>query len=490
MLAFAVEWVVGGHGPMLFHAVNVALYVAVTLLVFRLGALVLPRWAAWIAAALFAVHPVHVEAVANVVGQSELWVALFVLPAVVLYVRARRAGVMRARDAMGIVVLYALACFSKEHGIVLPALLAAAELLVIDDARPLRERARELRPLALALGAVAIGFLAAHTVVLSRNGLTGFNEFVPFQTLQLSTRDRILTMFGVVPQWIRLFYWPAKLRSEYAPPDIDIAQGFSALQIPGVLLLGAILALAVVLRRRRPVTSFGIAWIVIALLPSSNFIVAAGIILSERTLFLPSVGAMLVAADVFVWLAPRVTTVRVRTVAAACLAAVLMAATARSFSRTRVWHDNDRLFTQAVHDAPDSYRAHYMRGIWEFENHHKAEGEREYQTAFKLFPYDPFLTLNMAEEYAKDDLCGPAVPLYRWTYGVGPRITIGRVRYARCLLRMARFSEGRREAIIALRHSPGFYGSLHRMVVVADSVLADSASQGPVTLAGSAGKVP
>ena len=490
MLAFAVEWVIGGGAPMVFHAVNIALYLAVTVLVFRLGLLILPRWAAWAAAALFAVHPVHVEAVANVVGQSELWVAVFVLPAVILYVRARRRGGLATREMIAVAALYALACFAKEHGIVLPALLLAAELTLVPDTRPLRQRAREMRPFILGLGAIAVAFLAAHTAVLSRNGITGFNEFVPFQALSLSTRDRVLTMFGVVPQWIRLFYWPAKLRSEYAPPDIDIAQGFSLIQVPGMLLLAGILGVAATLWRRRPVVSFGIAWIVITLLPSSNFLVPAGIILAERTLFLPSVGAMIILADGLVLLAPYARTASIRMAAAGALALLLIAGAARSVNRTPVWHDNQALFTQAVADAPDSYRAHYMLGEWEFENKRRDSGRREYHVAFKLFPYDPYLTLNMASEYANDGVCGVAVGLFKWTYGVGPAIRAGRTQFARCLLEMARFSEGRRAAMTALRYIPSEYPTLHRIVVASDSALADSVRQPPVLQAGTGRKVP
>src|SRR5207248_3816323 len=114
--------------------------------------------------------------------------------------------------------LYALACLAKEHGIMIPGLLVAAELTVIQDARPWRARLAALRPLYLALFAVAAAFVGVHSLVLGGNGVGGFQPFVPFQALQLGNRDRILTMFGVVPHWLRLFYWPAHLSSEHAPP--------------------------------------------------------------------------------------------------------------------------------------------------------------------------------------------------------------------------------------------------------------------------------
>ena len=80
----ALQWKLGGGAPWIFHATNMALHALVTGLVFLLARrLMAPAWAAT-AAILFAVHPVHVEAVANVVGISELLCSAFVLGAVLL----------------------------------------------------------------------------------------------------------------------------------------------------------------------------------------------------------------------------------------------------------------------------------------------------------------------------------------------------------------------------------------------------------------------
>src|SRR5438094_6450619 len=121
MLAFATEWVVGGGSPLIFHLTNIVLYGAVTLAVFWLAGALLPLGAAWIVAALFAVQPVHVEAVASTVGQSELWVALLLIVATAAYIRRRLTGELGPRTAVAICVCYAVALFAKEHAIVLPA---------------------------------------------------------------------------------------------------------------------------------------------------------------------------------------------------------------------------------------------------------------------------------------------------------------------------------------------------------------------------------
>ncbi len=124
---YAAQWVFGGGAPFLYHLVNISLYVVDSVLVLLLGLQCLPRSGAWVAAALFAVHPVHVEAVANVVGQAELWIGLVLLGTVLIYVRERQGGVPLPRwAAAAILALYAVGLLIKENAIVLPALLVIA----------------------------------------------------------------------------------------------------------------------------------------------------------------------------------------------------------------------------------------------------------------------------------------------------------------------------------------------------------------------------
>lgn len=452
ILAFALEWAAGHGRPWLFHAVNVALYAAVSVAVFFLAECCLPFTAAAIAAALFAVHPLHVEAVAGVVGQSELLAALFVLPAITTYIRARNGNTLGAWSMVAIAVLYALACLSKEHGIVLPALLAAAEITVVDRG-PLRQRLAEIRPLFLALCAVALGFLWAHSIATSSQGLTGFAQYAAFSTMRVHSTGRALTMFGLAPEWLRLFFWPAHLSSEYGPPADPVVTGFHLYQIPGMLLIGGILGLGVALRRKSPATSFGIWFTVIALLPTSNFIVPAGILLAERTLFLPSVGAMIVAASLIALGLDHVTSRPLRISTIAALHAVVLVGAWRSFQRTKVWKSNDTLFDRAVLDAPGVYRSHYMRGIWKFERGQMVEGEREMRAAMSLYQDDPYVYFELGQQYLNAHEYGAAATLFRRSLQCDSTFTIGRGRLAVALAELNQWPEAQRQALIALSES-------------------------------------
>ena len=449
ILGFSLEWVAGHGKPWVFHAVSIALYAAVSAGVFFLAECWLPLGAAAIAAALFAVHPLHVEAVAGTVGQSELTAALCMLVALTVYVRGRNAGLLGPGRVAVITALFAFACLAKEHGIMLPGLLVAAELTVVVDARPLRRRFVELRPLLLLLCAVGLGYLWAHSAV-SGEGLTGFQQYAAFSTMRVHSTGRALTMFGLAPEWLRLFFWPIHLSSEYGPPAYPVVTGFHIYQAPGMLLIGSILALGVALRRRSPALSFGIWFTVIALLPTSNFIVPAGILLAERTLFLPSVGAMLVAGSML-WTAYRHATRRpMRLGAIAGLQAVLVLGAWRSYQRTKVWKDNGTLFDHAVLDAPAVYRSHYMRGIWKFDQKQMVEGEREMRIAMSLYDADPYVYFELGQQYLNAHEYGAAATLFRRSLQCDSMFTIGRGRLAVALADLNQWPEAQRQALIAL----------------------------------------
>ncbi|HVZ76847.1 MAG TPA: hypothetical protein VG818_02565 [Gemmatimonadaceae bacterium] len=466
-IGFALEWAVGNGSPLAFHAVNVALYAVLSVLVFWVAGFVLPYVPAWIAAALFAVHPVHVEAVANVVGQSELTVAVLLTLAVGLYLQARLVGpVSRWRQA-AIAACYALAMLFKEHGIVLLALIPAAEILVVRSKDGFWKRLVALRPFMLVLLLVAMGYLLARSLVLVGD-FAGFQPYVVFQGLHLSTSDRILTMIGVAPQWARLFLWPARLMTEYAPPYVDIAQGPSITQLPGLLLMIGVVGLAFTTWKRAPALSFGLWWVIIAMSPVSNLVLPAGFIIAERTLLFPSIGAMLAVGAVIPQVANWLYARRLAPVGAAVAALLIIAGAWRSAERSPVWHDNNTLFRQAIIDTPDSYRAHYMLGAWYIQNHRMRDGEAEYQKAMKLFQFDPFMAFSLAEGYRGFGLCKPAIDYYRWALAIEPSMPMGRRELGYCLLAEYKFDSAKVVALDAMRRG-GKYPPLHEIFAKADS---------------------
>jgi tetratricopeptide (TPR) repeat protein len=158
----------------------------------------------------------------------------------------------------------------------------------------------------------------------------------------------------------------------------------------------------------------------------------------------------------------------------------LVAGSWRSVTRTMVWHDNERLFTQSVVDSPQSYRAQYMLGAWMFETGRKKEGEHYYRRALALFPYDPFMAYNLAMQYQTNGMYSAAIPLYKWAFAIAPRFRQGegRQNLALCLAYANQPVEAREQALLAMEYGGARLKELRRIVQYADSVMGKAPSGG------------
>jgi hypothetical protein len=256
--------------------------------VYVLASRLLSRRAALLATALFAAHPVHVEAVALGVNQGELIVGLIAVVMVRIYLDGRRAGRITARRWAALCGLFAAAALAKENAFILPGILLAAELFLVDDG-PWRGRAATLFGGYAALAAVGALLIAIRGIVLSGR-VGGATPNMALAGLDLF--QRMFTMLQVVPQWARLLVWPGRLQADFAPTDFPMPSGVGPPELLGLGLIAATFAVIIYARRRAPVLAFGLTWCVVALLPVSN-ILPTSIMLAKRTLFLPSIGFLL-----------------------------------------------------------------------------------------------------------------------------------------------------------------------------------------------------
>ncbi|HEX7978113.1 MAG TPA: hypothetical protein VF461_05885 [Gemmatimonadaceae bacterium] len=469
ILTFAVEWVIGNGAAWVFHLTNILLTIATALAVYWMALAMLPAAGAWLAAALFAVHPVHVEVTGNMVGQAELLVGFSIVLAMGLYLRRRRDGELRTRDVALISLLFAIGLFSKEHAAVFPGLLLAAEWTVVRDERPWRARFVALRPLLLALVAVALLYYLGRSQVQA--DLVGFAPYAAFRFLNMGEAARVGTMMHEFPRIAQLMLFPTRLSADYSPADVIIATGIGLAELPGILIVLCTTTLAIMLRRRAPVASFGLLWLIIAYSPVSNVLVPTGIITAERTLFLPSVGVVLAGAVAALWLF-ETTERRGRVALVATCGLLLALGVGKSVVRQRVWVNNDVLFDATVRDAPMSYRAHLLRGRNLALQKRLREGEAELRHAIRLFPYDAGATVDVAEAYRRAGLCEPALPLYEWSFAIDSTLRDGRLGYVYCLSVAGRWKDTRQQAFAGMRYGFPWEGKwLRNAVWVADSAL-------------------
>jgi tetratricopeptide (TPR) repeat protein len=363
--SFTIDWVVSGGDPRWMHATNVLWHAGAALLVWFLAVQLLAPAAALIAALLFAVHPVHVEAVSNVVGRLEPIAAVFVLGALLAH---RRGSGWAA-------VLFALGLLAKESAITFLGLALAHDLLLAGRWRDVWRGART-RYAAYALTTVA--YAAVILLVFHERSFT-----YPAPTfIGATTGERLLTVATIVPQYVRLLFAPLHLSGDYYPQVIVLVTGVTPAGLIGFALA---LALGVAVRRAwRPVpeAAFALVWIPIALAPVSN-VFFPSVALAERTLYLASVGACLTLGVI----AQRLARDRA-TLVVAVAAALMTLGAVRTWTRTPVWRSDKSYVLTLLRDHPESYRAHLVAGRVLAAQRQFPQAAGHFESASRLFPRD------------------------------------------------------------------------------------------------------
>jgi tetratricopeptide (TPR) repeat protein len=350
--AFCVERSLFGAEPKMYHVVNILLYAATVLLVFRLTKKLLPAASpllAWCAAALYAVHPVHTEVVANVKGQDELWAALGALSSLYLFMRYMDEPARRSR-LYGSLGMFLLALFSKESSVAFFAVFPVSMFVVYR--RPLGETLVRSLPWLSA----AVFFLLCRQAVL--HGVRQDYETTVIENSlygAASLAEKYASAFSILLNNWKLLVWPHPLSWDYSFNQIPLAD-WSSLRtwLSVVLYLAAILS-AVLLMRRRPVFSWGMVFFLVLLLPTSNLFFLNGTTYAERFLFLPSAGILLAAASWFTDPEGRSKPVNSYKLLLPVLILIVIGG-AVSASRCSDWESNLALFESGVESAPNSSR--------------------------------------------------------------------------------------------------------------------------------------
>ena len=365
--SFAIDRLV--DGAVWYHAVNLLWHAGAAVAVAALARRWLDPAGALVAGLLFAVHPVHVEAVANLVGRAELMAAVFS----VLTVYAALAG----KPAVWSAAAFALGLLSKENAAVAPALVVWAWMVGL-------ERPDRRRMLALVGSWVAVGVGYAVVRALVRHPFGGYTGIAPMFVGQSWLTVR-LTAIAALADVARLLVFPLTLRVDYSPNertvvtsplDLRFAAGLACVLVWGGLLV-------VAWRRRRKVEAFGLGWIGVAFLPVANLLYATGFYVAERTQYLPSVGLVLAATAALVRLAHH----RLRPV----VAALCVLGAVRSALRVSVWRDDNAVTTSLLDDSPASYGGPArMAGVY-LDRHEPAKALAAARLASEIIDRDPWV---------------------------------------------------------------------------------------------------
>jgi len=375
-LSYALDHALWGENPFGFHLGNLVLYFLncafVYLLTLRLTPLLFAAERAMPAARageialftalLFAVHPVHSEAVSWITGRNGLLAGLFFFACCWFFLKALDEAAANRKTAFAASLLCcALAIFSKATAVTLPGVLA---LLALLHGASWRRSLPLLVPF-VAVSAAAVIFFEA---VATQTGLINPDQLVSFGSRSLGAR---LAVAAQIPFfYLGKLAWPTGLTALYG---VKFAKDLGD---PRVWLcglgLGAAIVLGIRLRVRFPALLFALGWYLIALLPVLNLL-ATPTVVADRYVYLASYAFIYLAVAVLHlgrWRLPATATRSIAAVAVIVLSFM-------AFERNGAWRTDETLWKAAIRVSPEVGRPYYNLAVYYFSR-------QEYAPAFEL----------------------------------------------------------------------------------------------------------
>jgi len=367
LIMFAVEISVFGMAPWVGHFFNVFWFGVTVCLIYFLMILLLKRFPkdqslfiSFFTAALFAAHPIHTEAVANIKGRDEIMTLLFSLGALYLYLKNIDTG--RWFYLLLVAVLLFLGLLAKENAITFLAILPLTAWFFRGKIwyKPI--------PALVALLVPTLLFLWIRTSVIGQ--LLGGepprelmnNPFLKLeggQYIPFSISEKFATITYTLGKYIQLLLWPHPLTHDYYPRQVGILNWSH----PGVLasLVMYIVLAAFALRKigQKHFFSYSFLYFVLTLSIVSNIVFPVGTNLSERFLFMPSLGFSIWVAY---WMYKYVWGKGHTKLFLASMALILAGYSFKTIDRNSVWKSNTTLFLTDVHVSVNSAKIQNAAG--------------------------------------------------------------------------------------------------------------------------------
>lgn len=386
---YALTHAVVGLDPWLYHVTSILLHAVVAVLVFFCLRRVFDDRVAAIGALFFAVHPVHVEAIASIANRTELLVAVLALSALLIVLppaegRTRTRRALVARIALG-ALLYFAALLAKENTLVFFLLLPLVLLTRRDGAGDVAERWRRLPgeawPGTLALALATAGYFAVRSRALTTIFVAAPIAPIDNWLVEAPALERILHAFALLGRYVAILLIPRGLSADYSYGTTGVTEDLTS---PDSLLYAALATAAVAMtlvglfRPSKACLFFG-GWFLAAFAVTSNVVFPIGVVFADRLAYLPSIAMCALLAFLLV----QVTDAGVRR---ATVAGVALTFAVLTVSYGEVWRDNRSLFRYELKSSPGSAWVHHGLAVELLESGAPEEARQHFLQALRIYP--------------------------------------------------------------------------------------------------------
>jgi Tfp pilus assembly protein PilF len=376
-----------GPIPLAFHLVNLALNLLVVLLVFLVTwRMFNDRGLAFVAAGLFALHPVHSESVAWIAAITDLELTLFYLLTFWFFlglskVRGRRLVL----GELSMAVSYALALLAKEPAVTLVVLATFYEHSCREDRKESSVGIKLSRYGPLWFLVLVYLIVRSHFV----GGLFGRSQFP-----NLGPDAVTFSALALAGQYVWKLFWPAKLCAFYV---FHMSTSLSDPRVVGGAVALTVLAfLFVFFWNRVRLVSFGLLFFFLNLALVLNAPWMAVNVFTERYLYLPSVGFCWVLgwAGTTLWRTATRHSAWWRGIMVVSVLAIATLCALRIIRRNRDWHDEERLYKATLALQPDAYIIHINLAAIYLDRDDFKHTEQELREADRVAPDYPLILNN------------------------------------------------------------------------------------------------
>ena len=340
-ISYMLDFSLFGSNPGAQHLVNVALHLASTLLLFfALTRMTRQPWRCAVVAAIFAVHPLHVESVAWISERKDVLSTFFEMLTLLLYVRyTAKPG---TRSYLAVAAAFALSLLAKPMAVTFPF------VLLLLDYWPLRRldwplKAAALRP--LFMEKVPLLAMAAVASVLTFLAQRGYGAVVSLNRFPLPARAANAAIAYV--SYMVKTVWPADLAVLYPARGPEFGSAVTAL-----LILAALTWAALRWVKPRPYLAVGWFWYLGMLVPVIGLVQVGTQAMADRYTYVPMVGLSIALAWTVADLVEHRPALRMVTAAATILALVVLAVA--SYRQATYWKSSRTLFEHTLAVTTDN----------------------------------------------------------------------------------------------------------------------------------------
>ncbi|XP_069085716.1 protein O-mannosyl-transferase TMTC3 isoform X2 [Pleurodeles waltl] len=447
VLTFRLNYLFSELNAVLYHFLNLILHAVVCLVFLKVCKLFLDKQTSLIASLLFAVHPIHTEAVTGVVGRAELLSSIFLLAAFLFYTKSKGPENTIVWTPIAVaVVLVAVATLCKEQGITVVGICCIYEVFIAQGytvpilwhtaVQILRGKGSVPYSMLLTLLKLIVLMFSTLLLVVVRvqviqSQLPVFTRFDNPAAVSPSPA-RQLTFNYLLPVNAWLLLNPSALCCDWTMGTIPLVESFLDVRNLATLAFICLLGSLVIFSVGYPGDSsktvlMALSLIALPFIPASNLFFPVGFVVAERVLYVPSMGFCILVAHGW----RKLSSNRIRKFSWVCLTLVLFTHSIKTMFRNWDWESEYTLFMSALKVNKNNAK------LWNNVGH-ALENEKNYERALKFFiqathvqPDDIGAHMNVGRTYKNLNRSKEAEDSYLIAKSLMPQIIPGKKYAAR-----------------------------------------------------------